>query len=93
MVSTKARFHSDDAGRNLLTKSISVCRRIVRRPVTAPLSSTPTTLQLFLPISIPKIEIVMDRLVFLQWQIIILDVLVAGHPIINSAFIRRSWPG
>lgn len=40
----------------LLTNSISVCRRIVRGTITAPLSSTPTTLQLFFPNRCPKIE-------------------------------------
>jgi hypothetical protein len=66
VVSAKARLHSDYASLDLADEINKRLPRIVRRTVTAPLSSTPTTLQLFLPISIPRIEIVMDRLLFLQ---------------------------
>src|SRR5215831_1156927 len=38
-----------------------VCLRIRRRSTTAPLSSRPTTLQLFLPRSIPKVTMIMVR--------------------------------
>lgn len=74
----------------LLANSMRVCRLIVRRTITTPLSSTPTTLQLFFPMSMPRIEIVVDRLLFLQGRNIIPDVLGrAGHPIINGR--DSSW--
>ncbi|RCS21673.1 hypothetical protein DUT91_22430 [Phyllobacterium salinisoli] len=46
---------------------------------------TPTTLQLFFPESMPKIEICMALLLSLREKDIILDVLGrAGHPITNN---------
>ena len=44
VVRVTTRFHRNDARR--LTSSISLSRRIVRRTITAPLSSRPTKLQL-----------------------------------------------